>query len=124
MINNKGLTLVELLAVLVVLTVVVAIVSPVVTRDLKKSRIEVCEHELDSFVAASKNWLTDKIDNNYDTLYNPDGSFKGIKVTVAELYEQGYITEYDENTYKNVTISITKPAASYVYKLENADVCK
>ena len=38
--NNKGLTLVELLGVLVVLTVIVSIVTPIVTRDLKKSRVE------------------------------------------------------------------------------------
>lgn len=121
--NNKGLTLVELLGVLVVLTVVVTIVTPVVTRDLKKSRIQVCENELESFVHASKNWLTDQIDNNYDAIYNSDGTFIATNITVPELYNGGYITEYDAK-YAEVYIHISKPEASYVYTLKNADVCK
>lgn len=121
--NEKGLTLVELLGVLVLLTVIVSIVTPMVTRDLKKSRIQVCEHELESFVDASKNWLTDQIDNNYDSIYNSDGAFIATNITVPELYNGGYITEYDTK-YSEVYIHISKPEASYVYTLENADVCK
>lgn len=114
--NNKGLTLVELLGVLVVLSVVVAIISPLVTRELKKSKIQICENELDSFVTASKNWLTDQIYNNYKQVYDENGIFKETMVCVSELYNGGYITEYDEK-YSSVCVYISKPESSYVYNL-------
>lgn len=121
--NNKGLTLVELLGVLVVLTIVVSIATPIITRDLKKSRIELCEHELDSFLSASKNWLTDQIEGNYGAVYNEDGTFITQSISVPVLYSEGYITEPDSK-YEHVKVQITKEGATYSYTLQNADVCK
>lgn len=121
--NNKGLTLVELLGVLVVLTVILSIATPIITRDLKRSRIELCNHELDSFIAASKNWLTDQIDDNYSLVYESDGTFKPQEISVFSLYDGGYITEPDSK-YKDVIIQISKSGDSYSYTLKNADVCK
>lgn len=121
--NNKGLTLVELLGVLVVLTVILSIATPIITRDLKRSRIELCNHELDSFIVASKNWLTDQIDDNYSLVYESDGTFKPQEISVLSLYDGGYITEPDSK-YKDVIIQISKSGDSYSYTLKNADVCK
>lgn len=121
--NEKGLTLIELLAVLIVLIVIISIATPIITRDLKGSQIELCEHELDSFIAASKNWLTDQIDNNYSSVYNVDGTFINQEITVSRLYVDGYITEPDSK-YENVSIIISKQDSAYFYTLKNADVCR
>lgn len=125
--NNKGLTLVELLGVLVVLTVIVSIVTPIVTRDLKKSRVELCEHELDSFIDASKNWFTDKIDGDYSNVYESDGNFIEQCVTVEQLYNGGYITEPNKKYINsNVGVIITKNNASYSYDIaeKTGSACK
>lgn len=115
--NNKGLTLVELLGVLIVLSLVVAIVVPSVTKNLKLSRVEICEHQLDSLVSASKNWLTDEMNDNYNSLFL-NGNFVEQTVTGQFLLENGYVSEL-EKEYHNVNIYIYKDGNNYVYEIKN-----
>ncbi len=116
--NNRGLTLVELLGVLVVLGIIVAIVTPSITKNLKASEIELCEHQLDSLIAASQNWLTDKIDTDYNNMFT-NGVFNGTSVTGQVLLDQGYVDELTDEKYKNVEIEITKNGNSYSYVVKN-----
>ena len=122
--NNKGLTLVELLGVLAVLGIVVAIVTTSVTKNLKTSQVELCHRQLDSLEAASKNWLTDKINNDYDEMF-PDGNFKTVTVTGDELLLLGYVDQFDNPKYKDVEIEISKTGNKYSYVVLNrSDYCK
>lgn len=122
--NNKGLTLVELLGVLVVLGIIVVIVTPSITKNLKASEIELCEHQLDSLVAASQNWLTDKIDTDYNSMFT-NGVFNGALVTGQELFEKGYVDEFDNEKYKAVKIEISKTDNKYSYEVLNrSEYCK
>ena len=122
--NNKGLTLVELLGVLVVLGIIVAIVTPSITKNLKSSQVEICYHQLDSLEAASKNWLTDKINNSYDEMF-PEGNFKTVIVTGDDLLQLGYVDEFDDPKYKDVEIEISKTGNKYSYEaLNRSDYCK
>ena len=121
--NNKGLTLVELLGVLIVLSLIVSIVVPSVTRNLKTSRVQLCEHQLDSLVSASKNWLTDKMNESYGDVFK-DGFFQSQIVDGKTLESNGYVTELDKE-YKDVQISITKDGRNYVYSIvEREKYCK
>lgn len=121
--NNKGLTLVELLGVLIVLSMIVMIVTPVVTKNLKSSRISICKGQLESLVAASENWLTDQINDSYDTLYL-DGVFQVQIVTGETLLNQGYVSTL-EPEYKSVQIEISKSGDSYSYTiLDKSKYCK
>ena len=113
--NNRGLTLIELLGVLVVLSMIVMIVTPTVTRNLQASRIELCYHELDSLIAASKNWLTDLIDNEYDSLY-VNGVFQNPMITGQGLLDGGYVGSLDDK-YLDVGIQIFKVGDTYEYTL-------
>lgn len=122
--NNKGLTLVELLAVLVVLSMIIMIVTPTVTRNLKKSSVELCYHQLDSLVAASKNWLTDQLNENYDDLYDADGNFILQNITGENLLNSGYVSELDAKFY-NVEIEITKDGENFNYTISRkSDYCE
>ena len=120
--NNKGLTLVELLGVLIVLSLIVMIVTPAVTKDLKDSSIELCYHQLDSLVSASKNWLTDQINDNYNNVF-VNGSFQEQIVTGDQLLQQGYVSELEEK-YEYVEIKIKKNGDNYSYEvLRKSDYC-
>ena len=121
--NNKGLTLVELLAVLVILSLLVMIVVPSITKKLKSSSVQLCEHQLESLVSASKNWLTDQINDNYDTVYL-DGVFQVQIVTGETLLSQGYVSTL-ESEYKSVQIEISKSGDNYNYIiLDESKYCK
>lgn len=121
--NNRGLTLVELLAVLVILSLLVMIVVPSVTKNLKSSSVQLCEHQLQSLVSASKNWLTDQINDNYDTIYL-DGVFQEQIVTGETLLNQGYVSTL-ESEYKSVQIEISKSGDNYNYiVLNESKYCK
>lgn len=120
--NNKGLTLVELLGVLIVLSLIVMIVTPAVTKDLKDSSVELCYHQLDSLVSASKNWLTDQINDNYNNIF-VNGSFQEQIVTGDQLLHQGYVSELEEK-YEYVEIKIKKNGDNYSYEiLRKSDYC-
>lgn len=121
--NNKGLTLVELLGVMIVLSLIVMIVTPAITKDLKDSSVELCYHQLDSLVSASKNWLTDQINDNYNNVY-VNGVFQQQTITGEQLLDQGYVSEL-EDKYKDVKIEITKNGDNYSYKiLRKSDYCE
>jgi len=121
--NNKGLTLVELLAVLVVLGLIVVIVVPTVTKNLKSSRVQLCEHQLDSLKSASKNWLTDRINDNYNEVY-ANGNFQNQIVTGKTLLDEGYVSKL-ESDYYEVEIEISREGSSYYYIIMNEDkYCK
>lgn len=111
--NNKGLTLVELLAVLIILSLIVMVVTPSVTRNLKLSRVQLCEHQLESLVSASKNWLTDRMNDNYNEIFT-DGNFQSQLVNGETLLNEGYVSELDDD-YKTVEILITKVGNNYEY---------
>lgn len=124
--NNKGLTLVELLGVLVVLSLIIMIVTPVVTKNLKTSQVEICEHQLNSLVAASKNWFTDQLNDNYSNLYDENNDFipTDINITGKDLLNQGYVAELEEEYYY-VNIQVTKDSSGYVYTISNKNnYCK
>ena len=122
--NNKGLTLVELLGVLVVLSLIIMIVTPVVTKNLKASQVEICEHQLNSLVAASKNWFTDQLNDNYSNLYDENNVFIPTDIKGEDLLNQGYVAELEEEYY-DVNIQVTKDSSGYVYTISNKNnYCK
>lgn len=119
--NNKGLTLVELLAVLVVLGIIVGIVTQNITKNLKASQVELCYHQIDSLKAAAANWLTDQINDRYDEMF-PGGKFlDDVSVTGEVLFEQGYVDKL-EDKYKTVKVEISKNDNIYVYEVANSSV--
>ena len=60
--NNKGLTLVEVIAVLVVLSIIAVIVTPNIAISIKDYKERTLETQLSSVKGALKNWTADNID--------------------------------------------------------------
>ncbi len=57
--NNKGFTLVEVLAVIVILSIIGAIMTPSVTNIIKQNKVKSCENLKKSIVSACRVYVSD-----------------------------------------------------------------
>lgn len=85
--KNRGLTLVELLSVLVVLSIIALIVTPVITKNIRENKQDIYESQLESIKDAGISYAADHVDNV--DAYAEDG----LRVTLQELQSGGYIDE-------------------------------
>lgn len=91
--KNKGFTLVELLAVIVILAVIALIATPVVLSMIESSRKGAAESSMLSYAQATENTILTKMMNsttsvNYDQTY----SVTGLTLTNATVAEDGTVT--------------------------------
>ena len=84
--NKNGFTMVELLAVLVVLAVITAITMPVITSTLKESRESSYDRQLDVIIDGAKSYGAKNIGNLPSI-----GSSKTI--TLRDLKDEGFVEE-------------------------------
>lgn len=89
--NQKGLTLVEVIATLVVLSVIALIVTPNIYGSVQDYKMQLFETQMSNIVDASKSWATD-----YVRLLPSNDSYS-LKVTVQELQEEGYLSDNIKN---------------------------
>ncbi len=87
--NQKGLTLVELLAVIIILSLVALIVTPNIARSVKEYRERLYEVQLNDIKESAKNWLADQIDQGNTDNIPAEG--KKVTVTVLTLQNGGYV---------------------------------
>lgn len=87
--NKNGLTLVEMIAVLVILSVVAVIVTPNIYVSIRDYKEQLYQTQMDNIKEAGKNWSTDNISN----IYFPTSNTTSLKVSVQELQTGGYIED-------------------------------
>lgn len=148
--NHKGLTLVELLAVIVVLAVVALIVTPNILSSISKSHERMYETQLDNIKSAAKNWAADIIherhclicipENNLSTnldcsnggegcIEAPKATGRSTVVTLAALIDGGYVkeelknpkTEKPFNRCLEVVITVDVDTGDYIYTIPDPD---
>lgn len=123
--NKKGLTLIELLAVLAVIGMISLLVFPLITQHLSKTRSQIDDATKMSIVESSKLYVEDHIG---ETLFINKNS---EQIRLIDLVEAGYLQESIRNVitrtdYKLDTskIVVTRtgnyPTYTYDYKLELA----
>lgn len=93
--KNKGFTLVELLAVIVILSILALIAVPNINGLLNKNKNNMFCKKVESIEAAAKYYAQDYADK---LTFNNDTS----SVKVSTLLQYGYLKE-DNNGKKNVT---------------------
>lgn len=112
--NKKGFTLVELLGVLVILAIIFAIVSPLVTDILSESKDAIYQKQIDTILNATYDFSL----KNLNCLPEYD---KKTYITLAELKYEGMIDSNitdpitNEKFADNLVISIYNVGAGYKY---------
>ena len=93
--NNKGLTLVEVIAVLVILSIIALIVTPNITGNIKDYKERTLESQLSSVKGALKNWTAD----NINKVTCSEDSVEALFVPITVLQDDAYLDEKISNPY-------------------------
>lgn len=119
--NNKGLTLIELLAVIVVIALVSLIVYPQISKTITDTKTTAFNTQKESIKEAAIEYLADKVGTS--NFFELETDTEEI-ITFKTLYDEGYLTG-DTNNAKTgkplnqektiVTIGRTGSKGSYNY---------
>ena len=111
--KNKAFTLVELMAIIIIIGVIATIAVPNVTNAIKISKQKSCEKQKEMIIDAAKRWATDNRISNSN-------------VSIETLKTEGYIKNEDIKnplTKKNMTgeINITYNSTynQYIYTYDD-----
>lgn len=80
--KKKGFTLIELIAVIILLAVIALIVYPSVVGFAKNAKEKAYEQQIATFISSAK---------RYTTEYNEVLDSTPVKITIDELIKKGYI---------------------------------
>lgn len=148
--NKKGLTLVELMAVIVILSLIALIITPNAISAINRYRDKMYETQLDNIISGAKNWAADMISERHCLICVPEDNLitdldcsqggegcveasmtsgKSTSVTLAELEDDGYVKENLENPKTDkpfnrclvVVITMNPNTKDYVYTIPNPD---
>lgn len=107
--KRNGFTLVEVLAVIIILGIIGVIVMPAVTGSINDSKDELYNMQISNIIEAGKTWSAD----NINSLPTTTGEVK--KVSLQELQENGYIDENITNPKTNKLFEPTTNCVSITY---------
>lgn len=119
--KDKGFTLVELLAVVIILALLALLTSTSVTKIVKNSKKELSDTQIKLIESAAKTWGADNLN-----ILPPAGECSYL--TLRDLKEYGLIDSkvIDSNTNKelsdNLKIKITTTTNSYGNSITNYEV--
>ncbi len=108
--NNRGISLVELIAVIVIIGLLALITFPSITKMLSDFRTSTTEIQESSIIEGAKSYVADNVGI---TIFKTD---EGIEeVTVKKLYDDGYIDgEFiNRNTNKEYDLEKSKVIIEY-----------
>lgn len=95
--NNKGFTLVELLAVIVILALLITIAVPSTIAVSNKLKVNMYCKKIDSIEVAAKLYGEDRKDSFSESYATADGTYSSRKIKVKDLIETGDLKK-DNNT--------------------------
>ena len=117
--NKKGITLIELMAVIALIAIIATIFFPNINRILNKSHNQSGQVQESTIIESTETYLTDHIGDDIDFDVNPS-----ITIKLKDLVDDGYLTRepkepgtgklYDLDTS---TVVVTKENNKYDYTL-------
>lgn len=133
--NNKGFTLVEILAVLVLLGIIIIIVAPNISKSNDSTKKKLLDNKINQIKKVAVTYGQD-YKNEFENECTIDGNkYDCIEIKVSDLIANNYINAEDEsnniiNPYNNkilnnCEIQIYKKYGKIyaVWKTKNGDVC-
>lgn len=113
--NNKGFTLVELLAVLVILAAIMGIAIPSITSSMERTKEKQNEEKKNMLESFAELYVAD----HKNAIYNNLGTNTECHISISTLKSEGYLTDdadkdIDGNTF-NGYIIFTKTTNDYRY---------
>ena len=111
--NNKGFTLVELLAVLVVLSAIMGLAIPTFSSTLDRSKINQEEQRKERIESASEVYVTDNRDEIYSNL--SVNEIDKCSIEVKKLVGNGYVNTEDATIDSTDYVIFTKSNNTYEY---------
>lgn len=115
--NKKGFTLVELLAVIVLLGLVALIAAPAITGIIKKSKDSLSDSQKTSIELSAKNWATDNM------LKLPKNDGQCICVSLRTLQAGGYadleVKDPKTGDPMDVIVTITRDEKMLLYEVDS-----
>ena len=90
---KKGFTLVELIAVIIILAVIASITYPTVSNSIKNSKEKAYNVQVESIVEAAHKWAVDNATNLSET--------DATRVHISDLISNGYITKTNNGKLYN-----------------------
>lgn len=109
--NEKGLTLIELLAVIVILAIVAAIAIPAIGNIIDNSRYKAVKSDALNAMNAAQIYFTDNPEGVTSGVTSPNAA-TGTTVTTGALKELGYLENEGTLEGRGATITKTNGALS------------
>ena len=126
--DNRGFTIIELVATIAILLVIMAIAMPSITSLLGRTEEKISKEKEKAFISAAREYVSD----NYNTVL-PSGKTK-CYVTLQTLYNKGYLSEKsyedsDGNQYSGDSYYVVYEYSNgindkYDYKISKTGVSK
>lgn len=124
--NKQGFTLVEILAVIIILSLITLLTSTAVTKVVKETKIDISSAQKRLIQSASEAWIADNIDRL------PDGG-KCAYLTLEDLKEYGLLEssiinsntgkEIPNDTKIKITASLNEyNKLNYTYEVDADDI--
>ena len=122
--NKKGFTLVELLAVIVVLAVISAIAFPIVGDIIDNSEEKAYEQQIKIIEKAAKSWVNDNIQLLVEIDSNDEMINKSCYIALNRLKYEGYlenvdtINPTDDNNVNNYVVELNYDESTHQYSYD------
>ena len=116
--NKKGFTLVELLAVIVILSIILVIAVPSVNRYIKQSKEKAYKVQISELLDAVESYA------NMNNEILPENDDEVIKITLGQLKIEGIVKNDTKNPYNDkffddaLTFIIKKKGNRYTYEID------
>ncbi len=90
---KKGFTLVEMLAVIIILGILVGIIAPAVVNTINESKQKAYNTTIESVKSAAKSYM----EFSFDSFKEEIEGYGYIEISVSELIEEGFLPEGIKN---------------------------
>jgi prepilin-type N-terminal cleavage/methylation domain-containing protein len=120
--NNKAFTLIELLAVVTILTILSLVITPIIDKNIKKSKEQAFNTQIENIRLAGISYYSD------NTLLKPSEN-SSVTITLSELINLGYIgnvknPKTGEPFNENVYIKYKNTNGKYEYLVCPFESCE